>query len=95
MKLPKQWRHWCQSSGLYVNRTLGGQRKEYSWFYLKGHGYVWRLNCNDEFEIGDRIQDFDRWALCEINRLPMPHSLKEFKWTVKTLRKLAGLRGFP
>lgn len=85
-KLPKQWRHWCQVAGLkrYWSRGKDG-RKDHQWFYLKGHGRVWRLNCHAMLQCGDRLEEFDRWALCSIIEVPMPTSLNEFVEAVRTL----------
>lgn len=67
MKLPKQWRHWCGKAQLRVYGKY--HRREHEWFYLKGRGRVWRVNCYGQFQCGDTIADFDRWALCDIEQL--------------------------
>ena len=78
VKLPKQWRDWCRSQNLKpMTRSLRGQAQHH-WFYLKGHGRVWRVNCYAEFERGDTLQEFNRWALCDIVRQPLPKTKKEF-----------------
>ena len=77
-KIPKQWKHWCKSAKLKP-QCATYQRYKSSWLYLQGLGHVWRLNCHDQFQIVDRIEDFDRWALCSgIISVSKPASKKEF-----------------
>lgn len=82
-KLPKQWRHWCQKAGLRPH--FKRSRRQHEWFYLKGHGRVWRLNCEEQLQCGDTYAEFDRWALCQIEEAPRPRSQAEFVATVKRL----------
>ena len=81
-RLPPQWRHWCQSAGL---RPWGPGRDAWRWFYLRGHGRVWRVNDQWQFQCGDTIQDFDRWALCDIQQVPLPATRAAFRQTVRDL----------
>lgn len=66
--LPKQWKDWCRAAGLRLN----GRRRKWernwrsSYLYLKGRGHQWRINMYGEFQCGDRLEDFDRWARCYI-----------------------------
>ena len=77
IKLPKQWANWCADSGLRFNGSE---------FYLKGKGRHWRVNCYAEFECGDTYEEFDRWALCNIDFLDnVPQTFAAFKWAVETL----------
>jgi hypothetical protein len=88
VKLPKQWKNWCQRMGLrrHTNSIKKWDRNFDSWLYLKGHGHVWRVNCYHEFERGDTYEDFDRWALCNIDRVPtIPQTFEEFKNAVENL----------
>lgn len=85
VKLPKQWKHWCAVSRL---RPQYRSRKMYDWFYLVGHGHVWRVNCYNQFQIGDTYDDFDRWALCKIYEIPTPKSLNEFRTQVKEMLRI-------
>jgi hypothetical protein len=86
-KVPKQWKHWCQQAGLTRYGAKGRWRGRYlsSWFYLRGHGRVWRLNDQAQLQCGDAYADFDRWARCRIEQAPRPRSLAEFKATVREL----------
>lgn len=85
MKLPKQWKHWCRINGLHP--CYKGKR-DFDWFCLRGCGYVWRVNCYDELECGDKIEEFDRWALCDIERTSVPRGKEHFKAAVDSLLKL-------
>lgn len=82
-KLPKQWRQWCRKARL---KPHGGQvtgRQQHEWFNLTGHGRVWRVNCYGIFQVGDKLADFDRWALCDpIVGMNLPQTEAEF---LKTL----------
>jgi hypothetical protein len=91
-KLPKQWKHWCADSKLKPHGTRGRDKtKDHSWFYLKGHGRYWRLNCHNEFECGDTYEEFDRWALCTIEYTAMPKTRAEFRAAVKHLLELQAI----
>ncbi len=81
-KLPKQWKHWCKLAGLHPRK--GTDRKD-QWWYLQGHGHEWRVNDKRMFQCGDRIVDFDRWALCDIKELPVPTTRDEFLKAVEDL----------
>ena len=85
IKLPKQFKHWCQKTGLKP-RHKGFHIS--SWFYLQGHGREWRINCYGELQCGDKYKDFDRWALCDIYETEMPNNLADFKDAVKNLLKM-------
>lgn len=82
--VPKQWKHWCRLAGLRVHGGRRGQRSS-QWFYLKGRGYVWRLNCYAQFQRGDTHAEFDRWALCNIDETTMPLTQKQFMSAVEGL----------
>lgn len=82
MKLPKQWKHWCRINGL---RPFYGGITQSDWFYLRGRGHVWRVNCHNEFECGDKIEEFCRWALCDIERTGVPRNKESFKVAVDSL----------
>jgi hypothetical protein len=86
IKLPKQWKHWCQKAGLRMHgATWTGRNKKY-WCYLKGRGFVWRINCFGHFQRGDTHEEFDRWALCQIDQINhIPQSEAEFLNTVELL----------
>ena len=91
IKLPKQWKHWCKKAGLrrWSNKISKWDRNISAWFYLKGRGYVWRVNCYGEFERGDSIENFDRWALCDIDSVSrVPENELEFLMTVQYLISL-------
>lgn len=81
--LPKSFRHWCRLARLKPHGGLG--RKQYEWYYLKGHGRVWRINCHGEFECGDTYAEFDRWALCTIEKMPLPQTKEAFLAAVTQL----------
>ena len=88
VKLPKQWRHWCQKLGLrrHTRKVTKWDRNMFSWFYLKGKGHVWRVNCLGHFERGDTYEEFDRWALCNIDHVQtVPQTFAEFKRDVENL----------
>ena len=89
IKLPKQWEHWCADSKLrrMDSRYIKGRR---GWLYLKGRGHVWRVNCHGQLERGDTIADFDRWALCDIDRTLLPRTRNGFRTSVAFLLALAG-----
>lgn len=84
VKLPKQWEHWCKYQGLSIHGKRYKKKRE-DWLYLKGKGFVWRVNCHGMLQRGDSIPDFDRWALCEIDERPLPKSQNEFREAVKYL----------
>lgn len=64
IKLPKQWKHWVRSAGLGLGAPISKWHRSLdSWRYLKGHGHAWRINMYGELQCGDRLKDFDRWAL--------------------------------
>lgn len=81
VKLPKQWRHWCASMHLrpYGKRT---EKSHWNWYYLKGRGFVWRVNCFAELERGDSYEGFDRWALCAVDAMQLPKTKATFKSAV-------------
>lgn len=82
IKLPKQWKHWCKKAGL---RPHGGGRRWYDWCYLKGHGRVWRINCHNKLQCGDTYEEFDRWALCDIEEGIFPTSESQLVFMVQEL----------
>lgn len=84
-KFPKQWKHWCKVVGL---KSPYKPRQKDSWKYaLVGHGFVFRVNGNGVFEIGDPIQEFDRWATAITFSIELKDitSEKKFKDAVKLL----------
>jgi len=86
-KLPKQWKYWCRKYGLkpYTRwkRRSKYSRSIHSWFYLEGFGRVWRVNCWNEFQVGDLLEEFDRWALCNpIISVEIPKTEKEFELAI-------------
>ena len=87
VKLPKQWRHWCASMHLRPHVRRG--KTHWNWFYLKGRGYMWRVNSFAEFERGDTYGNFDRWARCNIDFSLLPQTKAEFQATVRHLVKEA------
>lgn len=82
IKLPKQWRHWCKKAGLHPHY---GGRRWHEWFYLKGHGRVWRINCDDMLECGDTYAEFNRWALCNSKEVSRPTNQSQFLAAVRDL----------
>jgi hypothetical protein len=82
MKISSNWVKWCKKAGLrpHGNNHFihGGRRKRSNWIYLKGHGFVWRVNCHNMFQRGDTYEKFDRWALCDIYEVDFPHSQEDF-----------------
>lgn len=82
IKLPKQWKHWCKKNNL---RPHFGGRRQHDWFYLKGQGRVWRINSLGMLQCGDTYEDFDRWALCDIEEAPLPLTEKCFEVYVAVL----------
>lgn len=80
--LPKKWRQWCKANGLRPHCRAGhysrANRNRADWLYLKGRGFVWRVNCDGMFQRGDRHEDFARWALCDIEQIPMPQNATAF-----------------
>ena len=89
MKLPKQWEHWCRDSKLSVHGKRYGKKRT-DWFCIKGRGHYWRVNCYGMLERGDTYEQFDRWALCEINEVPMPKTRAEFRAAVRALLATKG-----
>lgn len=87
MTLPKQWKHWCAVAGLRpdAKRTVPRMAPCHSWFYVKGRGRRWRVNDRGMFQCGDTHEDFDRWALCHTEEVPLPQSQKEFLQAVEQL----------
>ncbi len=93
IKLPKQWKHWCRKANLRANgsyKKSHANRDKSGFFYLKGRGYHWRVNCFGDLQRGDNYADFDRWALCNIDEVPMPNTEAKFMAAVKELRSKGG-----
>lgn len=87
--LPKQWLHWAKLAGLAPSRSrtyARGVRK--LGFYLRGRAHNWRVNCFGMFQIGDRIDDWDKWARSHTVQVPMPTNEKDFLEAVRKLRAL-------
>ena len=86
VKLPKQWRHWCKRMGLRPSGPTKHNRTKYAWLYLRGKGFVWRVNCLGHFQRGDTYSDFDRWALCDISEMDyIPYNFASFEASVNAL----------
>lgn len=87
--LPKQWRHWAKVNRLRPHGKV--YHKRTSWTYLVGRGRVWRIAYDYEgekgytFQGGDRLPEFDRWALSRRYEFPVPQSLAEFTQVVRSL----------
>jgi hypothetical protein len=84
IKLPKQWKHWCKLAKLRP-ASKRKPRSPYAYFYLRGHGRCWRVNCDGMLQCGDTYADFDRWALSDITEASLPGNLHNFVETVKLL----------
>lgn len=85
-KLPKQWRQWCRKARLKPHGYQVSGRKQYEWFNLIGHGRVWRVDCYGIFQVGDTIEAFDRWALCNpIIGVKIPKTEADFIRNVKLM----------
>ena len=83
-KLPKQWKHWCKGMKLSIHgKKLTSSVEE--WFYLRGRGHYWRVNCHAVFQCGDTYEEFDRWARCDIEEVPLPQTRAEFNQAVRML----------
>lgn len=78
MKSPKQFYHWCSRLGF---RPEGRRYSKKKIPYFKGKNRRWRLNCNFEFEVSCREDDFDRWANSRIAGFSMTDikTFAEFK----------------
>ena len=85
VKLPKQWKHWCKVNNLRPHKPKGWASQTHDWFYLKGQGRHWRVNCYSEFECGDTYAEFDRWAMCTIASTSLPQTQLEFTQVVAKL----------
>lgn len=84
VKLPKQWRHWCADQNLRLHGAKRGQGM-WQWFYLKGKGHYWRVSFHGMLQRGDAYADFDRWARCNIDEVPLPRTRAEFRASVARL----------
>lgn len=84
MRMPKQWENWCRDQRLSPHGKRYGKKRA-DWLYLKGRGHYWRVNCHGQIQLGDSYEYFDRWALCNIEEMPMPKSRNEFREAVGTL----------
>lgn len=91
MKLPKQWNRWTKKAGL---RKATGSRLEREYrpaYYFTGHGRHWRLNCHGWFDVSVPEEDFDRWALSQVDSEEMCcTNEKEFVELVQQLLKRQG-----
>lgn len=92
MKLPKQWKHWCKLAKLRPLGTGRFSRRWYSHLTVKGRGRVWRVNDKEMFQCGDRIPDFDRWALSSICETPVPKTKDEFLEAIRLLLVFQSLK---
>ena len=84
VKLPKQWRHWCADQKLRIHGTKRGQGV-WQWFYLRGKGFYWRVNCYGMLQRGDAYADFDRWSMCRTYEVPLPQTRAEFRDAIARL----------
>lgn len=80
VKLPKQWRQWCLKAGLRPSWRVDkySPRGDSRWFYLKGHGRHWRVNCHNELDVSEPYSEFDRWANSTELSVGMPVNEKAF-----------------
>ena len=86
VRIPKQWNHWLKKLGF----RLHGRKRKYDRgqpiLYMKGKGRVWRVNCFLVLQCGDKIEDFDRWALCNnITECHIPTTFSEMEAMVGCL----------
>jgi hypothetical protein len=82
VKLPKQWRHWCNQMNLRPEYISRRNRK---WLYMVGRGRRWRVNMYSQFQSGDAYADFDRWANSVFNEIELPHTFEQFQKAVLLL----------
>jgi len=87
--LPKQWLHWCKLARLSTASKPKWGRGVYNLgLYLKGRAHYWRVNCFGMFQIGDRIDDWDKWGRSHIVEVPMPTNEKDFLEAVRKMRAM-------
>ena len=95
MKLPKQWKHWVSKNGIRSVLSRNSlakkyRRKGYNWFTLKGKGHLWRVNINNEVDIGETYDTFDRWANSIVDTwISIPQTEYEFNLMLKSLLQSA------
>lgn len=86
IKLPKQWKHWCDKVGLQstcrTTHKFGGYDKYY---YLKGKGRHWRVTCHGDFQASNLYEDFDRWANSVKCTFTVPARYSEFEKIVESV----------
>lgn len=80
MKLPKQWKHWCQKEQLKVHCS---PRWKSSWFNVKGQGRYWRVNATGMFQWSKPYDSFDRWANSLTGESVCPTSYVEFSQIIR------------
>jgi len=85
VKLPKSWKHWCRKAKLKPHPRGQDTRQKDAWFYLRGHGRMWRVNCFEMLECGDTYEEFDRWALYHITKVRLPKTELEMLAAVEVL----------
>lgn len=69
-----------QNKSFVTHSFSKNDKRQSAWFYLKGHGHVWRINDKNMFQRGDNYEDFDRWALCsDIHEESIPQTQQQFK----------------
>ena len=74
--LPKQWEHWCRSMNFRPHGKV--TKSKFCWYYLKGKGRVWRINCYNEFQRGDTYDDLDEY----LSRTdPYTYDQTAFEWS--------------
>lgn len=63
--LPKQWKNWVRSARLGLGKPIKkwDRNMQHHWINLVGRGHRWRINMYGEFQCGDTLEEFDRWAL--------------------------------
>lgn len=85
--LPKQWKHWCSRLNLRTTcpntRRFGGYDRYY---YTKGRGRHWRVNCLGTLDVSVPYEDFDRWALSCLKTFDLPKTFEEFKHIVESIK---------
>lgn len=86
VRFPKQWNHWLKKLGLRLHGRKRKYDRGYPILYMKGKGRVWRITCHFSLQCGDKIEDFDRWALCShIAECDVPKTFEEMERMVGCL----------
>lgn len=85
MNLDKNFKRWCSTLKLKPHHS--SMRHNTETYYFKGRGFVWRVNCLGMFERGDRLKDFNRWALCNREEIEVPTTFSDLKAFVEEVTK--------